>query len=276
MMVFASIVYERGYRATRLRDVADRAGVSLTTLTDCWPTEIDWLLETAATSADRLYGRMADASMRAPHDPAHALHHALSTMLCDLAAAPELVYLSVIELARPRPARPRPRRPPPWTLLAPSLTAASLLLNRSPPARRPPHAAYPRGAVGDQSSATPSTVASMNFPTDCPPSATSAFSTLFPASSQSATCQWLTRHALGPVSLTGQRSAADVEPVAERCRARRAAGAVALVPGRERDVGRDAVRQWHPAVVVQPTIEERPEWERIGQEAEVVLRSGTP
>jgi AcrR family transcriptional regulator len=98
MMVFAAIVYEHGYRATRLRDVADRAGVSLTTLTDCWPTEIDWLLETAATSADRLYGRMTNASMRVPHDPAHALHHALSTMLCDLAAAPELVYLSVVEL----------------------------------------------------------------------------------------------------------------------------------------------------------------------------------
>jgi AcrR family transcriptional regulator len=39
MMVFASTVYEHGYRATRLRDVADRAGVSLTTLTDCWPTD---------------------------------------------------------------------------------------------------------------------------------------------------------------------------------------------------------------------------------------------
>ncbi|HEV7494476.1 TetR/AcrR family transcriptional regulator [Baekduia sp.] len=98
MMVFASIVYEHGYRATRLSDVADRAGVSLATLTGCWPTEIDWLLETAAASARQLYGRMADASASVQNDPARAVHHALSTMLCDLAAAPEMVYLSVIEL----------------------------------------------------------------------------------------------------------------------------------------------------------------------------------
>jgi AcrR family transcriptional regulator len=98
MLVFAAVVYERGYRETRLRDVALRAGVPLTTLTDCWPTEIDWLLETAAASARRLYARMADASTSVPDDPARALHHALSTMLCDLAAAPELVYLSVVEL----------------------------------------------------------------------------------------------------------------------------------------------------------------------------------
>jgi AcrR family transcriptional regulator len=135
MLVFASIVYERGYRATQLRDVADRAGVSLTTLIDCWPTEIDWLLETAATSARRLYGRMADASMKTPNDLAYALHHALSTMLCDLAAAPELVYLSVVELPALGPlvhARQRHTLNRFCAFLDPGLAA----LNRSPAQRQ--------------------------------------------------------------------------------------------------------------------------------------------
>lgn len=98
MVVFAAVVYERGYAATRLVDVAARAGVPVSTLIVHWPTEVDWLLETVAASTRQLFARVADAFMGVPDDAPRALHQGLAAMLRDMAAAPEMVHLSMIEL----------------------------------------------------------------------------------------------------------------------------------------------------------------------------------
>jgi AcrR family transcriptional regulator len=98
MVVFAAVVYERGYAATRLTDVAQRAGVSVEVLLAHWPSEVDWLLETAATSTRQLFARIADVFMSASGDAPRALHQALAAMLRDMADAPEMVHLSMIEL----------------------------------------------------------------------------------------------------------------------------------------------------------------------------------
>jgi AcrR family transcriptional regulator len=98
MAVFAAVVYERGYAATRLTDVAQRAGVPVDVLTAHLSTEVDWLLETAAASTRRLFARVADAFMDIPDDAPRALHHGLAVMLRDMAAAPEMVHLSTVEL----------------------------------------------------------------------------------------------------------------------------------------------------------------------------------
>lgn len=98
MAAFAAVVYERGYAATRLTDVAQRADVPVDLLIAHWPTEVDWLLETAAAATRRLFARVADVFMSASGDPAAALHQALAAMLRDMADAPEMVHLSMIEL----------------------------------------------------------------------------------------------------------------------------------------------------------------------------------
>jgi AcrR family transcriptional regulator len=98
MAVFAAVVYERGYAATRLTDVAQRAGVPVDVLTAHWPSEVDWLLETAAASTRQLFARVADVFMSASGDTPQALHQALAAMLHDMARAPEMVHLSMIEL----------------------------------------------------------------------------------------------------------------------------------------------------------------------------------
>jgi AcrR family transcriptional regulator len=98
MAVFAAVVYERGFAATRLDEVAARAGVPLTTVMRHWPTEVDWLLETAAASTRQLFARVAEAFMSAEGDSADALHQALARMLYDMAEAPEMVWLSIVEL----------------------------------------------------------------------------------------------------------------------------------------------------------------------------------
>jgi AcrR family transcriptional regulator len=99
MTVFAAVVYQRSFAATRLSDVADRAGVPLATVTRHWPTEVDWLLETAAASTRQLFARVAEAFMSVEGgDAAEALHQALARMLSDMAEAPEMVYLSIVEL----------------------------------------------------------------------------------------------------------------------------------------------------------------------------------
>jgi phage tail protein X len=79
MAVFAAVVYERGYAATRL-------------------SEVDWLLETVAASTRQLFARVADAFMGVPDDAPRALHQGLAAMLRDMAAAPEMVHLSMVEL----------------------------------------------------------------------------------------------------------------------------------------------------------------------------------
>ena len=98
MAAFAAVVYERGFAATRLDEVAARTGVPLATVVGYWPTEVDWLLETVAASTRQLFARVADVFMSTEGGPAEALHQALARMLSDMAEAPEMVCLSMIEL----------------------------------------------------------------------------------------------------------------------------------------------------------------------------------
>ena len=99
MAVFAAVVYERGFAATRLDEVAERAGVPLSAVMAHWPTEVDWLLETVAASTRQLFARVAEAFMSVKSgNAADALHQALARMLSDMAEAPEMVCLSMIEL----------------------------------------------------------------------------------------------------------------------------------------------------------------------------------
>jgi AcrR family transcriptional regulator len=100
MALFAATVYERGYAGTRLDEVADRAGVTLATVDRYWPTELDCLLDTVATFTRQLFGAAAVAFMSAEGDGPRALHAALTTVLHDAALAPEMTYMSVVELPR--------------------------------------------------------------------------------------------------------------------------------------------------------------------------------
>ena len=111
MAAFALMAYERGYGATRLADVADRAGIPVASAQAHWTSEVDCLLETAAASTRRLFARVADVFMGAADDPAFAMHAALGAMLRAMADAPELVHLSVVELSGLGPlVRERQRR----------------------------------------------------------------------------------------------------------------------------------------------------------------------
>lgn len=98
MAVFAAVVYERGFAATRMDEVAARADVPLAVVTQYWPTEVDWLLETVTASTRQLFARVADTFMSVEGDAAEALHQALATMLSTMAEAPEMVSLSMVEL----------------------------------------------------------------------------------------------------------------------------------------------------------------------------------
>ena len=66
----------------------------------CSPSEIDRLLDSVAAFTRRLYTRTADVFMDAADDPAQALHEALDSLLRDLAASPEMTYMSTVELPR--------------------------------------------------------------------------------------------------------------------------------------------------------------------------------
>ena len=58
------------------------------------------MLDSVATFTRRLFIRTADVFMDAAEDPAQALHDALDSLLRDLAASPEMTYMSVVELPR--------------------------------------------------------------------------------------------------------------------------------------------------------------------------------
>lgn len=100
MVVFAAAVYERGLALTCLAEVARRADVRLADVHAHWPTPVDCLLDTVAAATRQLFNRVATAFMQANGDRPLAVHRALGTMLYDLSDAPEMTYLSVIELPR--------------------------------------------------------------------------------------------------------------------------------------------------------------------------------
>jgi hypothetical protein len=75
-------------------------GLPSSSVTPRPPSEIDRVLDSVATFTRRLYTRTADVFMDAAEDPAQALHNALDSLLHDLAAAPEMTYMSIVELPR--------------------------------------------------------------------------------------------------------------------------------------------------------------------------------
>jgi hypothetical protein len=75
-------------------------GLPSSSVTRLPPSEIDRLLDSVATFTRRLYTRTADVFMDASDDPAQALHDALESLLRDLAAAPDMTYMSLVELPR--------------------------------------------------------------------------------------------------------------------------------------------------------------------------------
>jgi AcrR family transcriptional regulator len=100
MAIYAAAVYERGYAATRLSDIADLAGVPLEVVTARWPSEAECLLDTVAVWTRQLFRQMAAAFMDAAAEPGEAMHQALERMVTEMVHAPEMVHLSVVELPR--------------------------------------------------------------------------------------------------------------------------------------------------------------------------------
>ncbi len=134
MATFAAMVYERGLALTCLADVARRVGVPLEQVLGHWPTPIDCLLDTVAASTRQLFGRVAAAFMEAGEDAPVALHRALSAMLYDLAEAPELTYLAVVELPRLGPLVYE-RQDRTLDLFSELLTSGFAALDEPPPSR---------------------------------------------------------------------------------------------------------------------------------------------
>jgi AcrR family transcriptional regulator len=134
MAVFAAAVYERGLPLTCLAEVARRADVRLADVHAHWPTPIDCLLDTVAAATRQLFNRVATAFMEVDGDGPLAMHRALAAMLYDLSDAPEMTYLSVIELPRLGPlvyARQDRMLDLFYELLAPGFAA----LDEPPPSR---------------------------------------------------------------------------------------------------------------------------------------------
>ena len=69
------------------------------------------MLESVSAFTRQLFTRTAEVFMDAAGNPAQALHEALASLLRDLAASPEMTYMSTVELPRLGPlVRERHRR----------------------------------------------------------------------------------------------------------------------------------------------------------------------
>ena len=73
-------------------------GLPSSSVTSLSAGEIDRVLDSVAAFTRRLFTRTAEVFMDAADDPAQALHDALGSLLRDLAASPEMTYMSVVEL----------------------------------------------------------------------------------------------------------------------------------------------------------------------------------
>jgi hypothetical protein len=73
-------------------------GLRSSSVTPLPPGEIDRVLDSVAAFTRQLFARTADVFMDAAGDPAQALHEALDSLLRDLAAAPEMTYMSTVQL----------------------------------------------------------------------------------------------------------------------------------------------------------------------------------
>ncbi|MBF6621179.1 MAG: TetR/AcrR family transcriptional regulator [Patulibacter sp.] len=100
LAAFAVAVYADGFGATRLADVSRAIGVDPSVAAAYWPDETACLLDAVETATSQAFSRMAQVFLATDSDCATAAHHALATLLTDLAACPEMVYLAVVELPR--------------------------------------------------------------------------------------------------------------------------------------------------------------------------------
>jgi AcrR family transcriptional regulator len=96
LMVFAELVYERGYELVRLTDIPERADVELETVLGYWESEEDCVLDALQAGAEQTFAAVAQAFMSDPGDCAGAAHRSLGVLLEFLAATPALASLSIL------------------------------------------------------------------------------------------------------------------------------------------------------------------------------------
>jgi hypothetical protein len=97
-----SLSKDSGFSLSTMRRVnrMRRNGLPTSSVTQLSSIEVDRVLDSVAAFTRRLFTRTAGVFMDAADDPAIALHEALGSLLRDLAAAPEMTYMSTVELPR--------------------------------------------------------------------------------------------------------------------------------------------------------------------------------
>lgn len=100
MAAYAAAVYASGFPDVRLADVARIAGVDPQVPIEYWTNESSCLLDTVETATAQAFTRMAEVFIDSDNDCPTAAHHALATLLTDMANAPDLVHLAVVEMPR--------------------------------------------------------------------------------------------------------------------------------------------------------------------------------
>ncbi len=100
MARFAGLVYLQGFGRTSLEEVARSAGLPAEAIDEYWTDETACLIETVDTATGQAFSRMAEVFLDTADDCPIAAHRALATLLSDMANAPEMVHLTVVELPR--------------------------------------------------------------------------------------------------------------------------------------------------------------------------------
>lgn len=96
LLTLAELIYERGYEAVELEDLAQRLGVEVTEIERYWPSKRDCVLEAIDTSAERAFGSVVRTFMSAGSDGPVATHRSVATLLEVLAANPALASLAIL------------------------------------------------------------------------------------------------------------------------------------------------------------------------------------
>lgn len=96
LLTFAQLVYERGYEAVELDDLADRLAVDIEDIERYWPSKDACALEAIDTSAERVFGAVARTFMNSGGDGPIAAHRALEVLVDVLAANPALAALAIL------------------------------------------------------------------------------------------------------------------------------------------------------------------------------------
>ncbi len=100
MASFATAVYTLGFARVRLDDAARRAGIPADTVGEYWKNETACLIDAVEAATGQAFSRMAEVFLDTTDDCPVAAHRALATLLTDMASAPEMVHVAVVELPR--------------------------------------------------------------------------------------------------------------------------------------------------------------------------------